>query len=212
MRFLSYRLRMMPFLRFEERNTCDGPTRAFFLIALSAAALLTSSAAAQEALYQPENLGGFAPLELAGFGDPTNTSVTSMEWFQNRLYVGTLRSAHCVFAATVVGRYGVGVYPPPASNCTADPRDLPLAAEIWRFTPKDASWNACIRPRDVRRLRPAHRVLRSARDIAYTSMVFTSRRTADCSLCGSHGPRGVFAPICALGSLPRRGSFGASTD
>ncbi len=193
--------------RFEVRLSCDRPIRAALLVALLTA-VLAGPAAAQEALYHPGNLGGFAPIELAGFGDPTNTSVTSMEWFQGKLYVGTLRSAHCVFAATLVGRFGVGIYPPLNSDCSRDPRDLPLSAEIWRYKPKDGSWDRMYAsPRNVPiAFDPQTRVPTkfTARDIAYTSMVVHIEKDGRPALyVGATSPAGVFAPIfAALGKAP----------
>ncbi len=198
MRLLSYPLQI-PCFRLEGRA---------LLIALSAAAILAGPAAAQETIYQPVNLGGFVPVELSGFGDSANTWVTSMEWFQGRLYVGTLRSAHCIFMATLVGRFGVGIYPPPGSDCSLDPRDLPLAAEIWRHTPKDGSWDLVYRsPRNVPIAfdpRTGAPTKLTARDIAYTSMVVHTEKDGKRVLyVGATSPVRVFAPIFeALGRSP----------
>lgn len=79
---------------------------------------------------------------LQGFGDPQNSWAWSMQWFKGTLYVGTNRSWRC-FEALANIRAGLGgVYPPgdPDLTCAADPADLPLAAEIWAWTPSMNTW------------------------------------------------------------------------
>ncbi len=73
-----------------------------------------------------------------GFGDRQNTKAWAMIWWKNNLYVGTDRAMTCVNDATAVYQKVPGaVYPDPDPDvsCTPSPNDLPLQAEIWRWTP-----------------------------------------------------------------------------
>jgi hypothetical protein len=155
--------------------------------------------AAQEPIYQPSNEDGLLPVEFEGFGDPDNTWIASMQWFRGSLYVGTLRSAHCVIAASLPGRL---IYPPPHSDCAPDPLDLRLAAEIWRYTPEDSSWDLVyISPEDVA-ISPTKF---TARDIAYTSMeVHVESNGTEALYVGTTSPASVFGweIFWTLGALP----------
>ncbi len=97
----------------------------------------------------------FAPASQPGFGDPFNTWAWSMAWWQGKLYVGTNRAWFCCEqAAKNIGLskklplripglvQALVKYPPddPAVTCTPDPRDLPLRAEIWRWSPETDLW------------------------------------------------------------------------
>lgn len=75
-------------------------------------------------------------------GDRQNSFPWSTQWFKGRLYVGTGRAFMCVTVATADAALGRNDYPPtyPDVECTPDPRDLPLQAEIWRYTPKEHLW------------------------------------------------------------------------
>jgi len=175
-----------------------------FLLALL---VRPSSSAAQEPVFQPINPDRLLPVELAGFGDPANTWVASMKWFKGSLYVGTLRSAHCVFAATLSTRLGIDLYPPPQSDCEADPRDLALAAEIWRFAPGDSSWDLIFSsPENVAIAFSPQGVPTklTARDIAFSSMeIHVERDGTEALYVGGTSPAAVFAPIFrALGAAP----------
>jgi hypothetical protein len=79
-----------------------------------------------------------------GFGDRHNSATWSMVWWQDNLYVGVARAYAC-FEAAIYHRYFPKLfnYPPndPDMECTAAPQDLPLQAEIWRWSPEeDGSW------------------------------------------------------------------------
>jgi len=70
-----------------------------------------------------------------GFGDSHNSIVWSMEWFQRRLYVGTIRDILWLFK--MIGNYPyLDPYPvalPPLGQ-------MDLRAQIWRYTPEEARW------------------------------------------------------------------------
>jgi pimeloyl-ACP methyl ester carboxylesterase len=78
-------------------------------------------------------MSGFVKSATGGFGDASNTWAWSMRWFNGSLYVGTGRELQCVTLATAAARSG-GKYPG-SSPCPADPANLKLAAEIWKYTP-----------------------------------------------------------------------------
>lgn len=84
-----------------------------------------------------------------GFGDDRNVYAWSMEWFEGRLYVGTAREEACVenitvdFFLRVSQRYLTR--PLPGVRCPADPYDMDLRAEIWRYTPQTGRWDRVYR-------------------------------------------------------------------
>jgi hypothetical protein len=152
------------------------------------AALLARGTRAEAQLYLPVNEDGLLPVELDGFGDPDNNWIASMKWFRGSLYVGTMRSAHCVIAAMSTGRL---LYPPPDSDCPPDLLDLRLAAEIWRYTPEDGIWDLVYTsPEDV----PISATQLTARDIAYTSMeVHVESNGTEALYVGASSPSSVYA-------------------
>lgn len=93
---------------------------------------------------------GSAPRELVfaqaapqGFGDRQNSWAWSMYWWRDHLYVGTNRAWHCAERAGMRRAFPLIVkYPPddPDVQCTPDPADLPLQAEIWRWSPTTDEW------------------------------------------------------------------------
>jgi hypothetical protein len=85
-------------------------------------------------------------------GDRQNSFPWSTQWFKERLYVGTGRAFMCVATATADAASGNTSYPPqfPDIECAPDPKDLPLQAEIWRYTPKNHAWERVYQsPKDV---------------------------------------------------------------
>ena len=101
---------------------------------------------------------GPAPVDFVsaapqGFGDRQNSVAWSMAWWRGKLYVGTARSGHCVQRATTFFYYpGLkGVLPlDPDIECEENPYDLPLQAEIWRWTPETNVWDRVFQsPNDV---------------------------------------------------------------
>ena len=128
----------------------------------------------------------FVPIASKGFYFGEGTAVEqdrrqnsynwSMEWWRGKLYVGTGRATQCVQMATLIKFYPDYVsYPPydPTVSCTEDPRDLPLQAEIWRWTPETNVWDRIFQsPQDVPI--PGYPGKFVARDIGFRDMlVFT---------------------------------------
>ncbi len=85
---------------------------------------------------------GFSRIATGGFGDRNNAWNWSMKWWKGKLYVGTGRLVGCVTFAASDAQNGTHIYPPKDSpSCTPDVKDLPLRAEIWRFTPETKRWD-----------------------------------------------------------------------
>lgn len=95
----------------------------------------------------------FTEAVAQGFGDRHNSYIWSMVWWQGHLYVGTGRSTQCVLSATSHLYYpNLTPYPPldPDVACTDSPQDLPLQAEIWRWTPEGDTWQRVFQsPNDI---------------------------------------------------------------
>ena len=87
----------------------------------------------------PLNAPDFSIGAPQGFGDRQNGWAWAMNWYHGQLYVGTNRAWHCVEIQTEVagGVLPPSAYPPndPDVACTKNYADLPLQAEIWRWTP-----------------------------------------------------------------------------
>lgn len=87
-----------------------------------------------------------------GFGDRHNSWGQSMIWWHNNLYVGTTRDSVCSSlyavhntAVAIIGQAAADFYIPyppndPDLSCAPDPADLPLQAEIWKWTPATNTW------------------------------------------------------------------------
>jgi len=87
-----------------------------------------------------------------GFGDRNNSWAQAMIWWNGYLYVGIARDSECLslFAVNEAAVALLGEtlaqellpYPPldPDLPCTANPAALPLAAQIWRWSPVTNAW------------------------------------------------------------------------
>lgn len=89
-----------------------------------------------------------------GFGDRHNSWPWAMQWWNDRLYVGTYRAYSCVqqWELQRVTSPVIFPYPPtdPDIECTANPADLAMVAEIWRWTPEADVWERVYRsPVDI---------------------------------------------------------------
>jgi hypothetical protein len=115
--------------------------------------------------------GDFVPVSEQGFGDRQNSIAWAMQWWKGKLYVGTNRAARCT-RAFVISSAVPGAYPPsdPDLDCTANPYDLPLQAEIWRLTPETGEWEQVYKsPNEVRI--PAAPAKFTANDFGYRYML-----------------------------------------
>ncbi len=70
-----------------------------------------------------------------GFGDGLNNYAHSMLWFNDHLYVATMRGNFPLMKA----RLPIAMDPWPV-ECPENPFDLDLRAEIWRYSLHDDSW------------------------------------------------------------------------
>jgi hypothetical protein len=116
----------------------------------------------------------FAAINEPGFGDRWNSYPWSMQWWKGHLYVGTNRAFPCVEYYLFHRCYPRLLrYPPrldPDAGCLECVFDLPLEAEIWRFTPETRSWCRVLQsPRDVKVPGLAGKSV--PRDIGYRNMV-----------------------------------------
>jgi len=121
----------------------------------------------------------FEPIVAQGFGDEQNSMAWSSRWWNGKLYVGTLRCNYCVQEATIARWLPKlsFVYPPadPEYDCTELPEDLPVRAEIWRWTPDSATWDLLLRsPEDVEI--PGSPGKMVARDIGFRTMALLTEQ------------------------------------
>ncbi len=95
-------------------------------------------------------LSGWQLIAAGGYGDDTNTWTWSQAWWNGNLYVGTARNVNCAIDYTAAQGTGLPLYPPPGNDCPLDPTQLPLPAEIWRYTPNTKTWTRVYRaPQDI---------------------------------------------------------------
>jgi hypothetical protein len=118
----------------------------------------------------------FAQSNEQGFGDRQNSWSWSMQWWNGKLYVGANRAEECFSQASLAYNFpDLFNYPPtdPDIECTDSPQDLPLQAEIWRWTPETETWDRVYQsPNDVEI--PGYPSKYVARDIGFRGMtVFT---------------------------------------
>ena len=130
---------------------------------------LVKSAPAQP--QQPLYSWEFSEIAPQGFGDRQNSSAWSMKWWKGNLYVGTSRAWYCWSQAWYAKMFPFITYPPrfPNVECADDSRDMPLQAEIWRYTPETENWALVYRsPNDVEI--PDNPGYYTARDLGYRTM------------------------------------------
>jgi hypothetical protein len=77
----------------------------------------------------------FTQIAKNGFGDPLNAYAHTIEWFQGRLYVGTMRANLCLLK----GRLPLSVHSWPV-KCPEEVFDLDLRAQIWRYDLERQEW------------------------------------------------------------------------
>ena len=114
----------------------------------------------------------FSETSEQGFGDRQNNAAWSMAWWDGKLYVGTVRSWLCWSQAWFNKILPTVPYPPddPDMECSPDPLNLPLQAEIWRYTPETETWERLYQsPNDVEI--PGHPGRYTARDIGYRDLL-----------------------------------------
>ncbi len=80
------------------------------------------------------------PLAVRGFGDPWNSYLQSMTWFEGKLYCGTARAANCFLYARKVGRPQWHPWPTKCPDGDIG-QAIDLRGQIWRFDPVTARWD-----------------------------------------------------------------------
>ena len=75
-----------------------------------------------------------------GFGDGLNNYAHSMVWFNDHLYVATMRGNFVLMKA----RLPIAMDPWPV-ECPKNPFDLDLRAEIWRYNLDEDSWERVLK-------------------------------------------------------------------
>lgn len=142
-----------------------------FVAILPALLILPQIVNVDNASAQTETPIVFRQAAEPGFGDPQNSGAWSMQWWNGHLYVGTVRSWFCWSQAWFNMNIPLIPYPPETPNfdCAADPVDLPLQAEIWRYTPETNQWDRVYQaPLDVEI--PGHEGKFTGRDVGYRGM------------------------------------------
>ena len=126
-----------------------------------------------------------------GFGDRQNSWAWSMQWWRGHLYVGTNRSYRCIRAAALNNAFPDSFPYPPSDRdveCTPDATDLPLQAEIWRWTPENDTWDRVYQAPNSFRIPGTQKFM--ARDIGYRGMtVFKEPDGTEALYVGSVSPR-----------------------
>src|SRR5215471_3437944 len=110
----------------------------------SAAAPLTPSAVGADATYLGQE--HFLPLAVRGFGDPWNSYLHGMAWFDGHLYCGTTRAAYCMIKARKIGRPRWEPWPIKCPEGDPYKSGLDLRGQIWRFNPVTAEWQMVYLP------------------------------------------------------------------
>jgi hypothetical protein len=133
----------------------------FVVAAIACAGLIAPVARGQAVNGFPLVANNFRYAAPRGFGDFNNSWAQAMIWWNNNLYVGTSRDSLCqsLFAVNevAVGLLGQTIgdellpYPPMSPNltCTPNPAALPLAAQIWRWSPATNQWTQVYESPDV---------------------------------------------------------------
>jgi hypothetical protein len=143
--------------------------------ALMGGSLLGSSGRAL-AVESPYN---FVEIVEQGFGDRQNTKAWAMVWWKDHLYVGTARAHLCMNWAGLSIVRDRWEYPPrsfvdpggtdPDLDCAPDFRDLPLQAEIWRYSPVTEEWTRVFQSELIQN--PADPTRETARDIGIRNLI-----------------------------------------
>lgn len=143
-----------------------------------------------------------------GFGDSHNTWAWSMAWFKGKLYVGTNRDWRCVEAQVWHRGVGFPPYPPvpndPNPPCPLDFADMPLAAQIWQWTPGTNTWaKVYTSPIDVPNPETPGKFV--PRDIGYRGMaVFNEPDGTEALYVGGMSAKPLFGLTIGANMPPQR--------
>lgn len=146
------------------------------IIALASVGLLFNRIGWGQSQFPPLSRSHFLQAVPQGFGDRQNSYAWSMEWFEGKLFVGTGRAVFCAQAEAYHLVQPAAPYPPPDLDiqCTPDPNDLPLQAEIWSWDPATNIWARVYQSPNNVPIRNTNPQKFTARDFAFRGMgVFT---------------------------------------
>jgi|SRR5580658_1102853 hypothetical protein len=127
----------------------------------------------------------FNLIAFGGFGDGCNSYTHSMAWFNDRLYVTTMRNNFALMRA----RLSLGLHSWPVET-PSDPFELDMRAEIWSYDPSTDVWNRVLKSPMI----VGSHGKEIARDISYRSIcVYKSPYAPKPSLyvgtwCPARGP------------------------
>jgi hypothetical protein len=128
-----------------------------------------------------------------------------MTWWNGKLYVGTGRASFCVQQATLQFFYpDLRFYPPLDRDirCTRDAHDLPLRAEIWRWTPETNAWDMVYQsPNDVP-IQGTNPQKYTARDIGYRGVLVVTEASGTQALYVAGDTTRVGPAALADGPVP----------
>ena len=82
----------------------------------------------------------FKLIAFGGFGDGCNSYTHSMAWFNDRLYVTTMRNNFALMRS----RLSLGLHSWPVET-PSDPFELDMRAEIWCYDPKTDVWERVLK-------------------------------------------------------------------
>jgi hypothetical protein len=113
-----------------------------FLILFASVILLLFLPIQNRAISLPRD--HFVKINDNGFGDPNNSYAWSMAWFNDKLYVGTLRN---LLEVRALGQDPPAFDPYPVP-IPADISEINLEAEIWEYSPRKDTWKMVYRSPD----------------------------------------------------------------
>ncbi len=169
------------------------------VLALVASSLLIAPAATQAQVDTPPLTGatvaGFTSIASNGFGDRNISWPWAMTWWNGYLYVGTNRAWHCAETYSLYLRFPTFFpYPPddPDVVCPENPNEMPLGAEIWRYSPATRVWKRVYQsPKDVHI--PNTVGYTTTRDVGFRGMaIFTEPDGTEALYVGGVSPRFIW--------------------
>src|SRR5256885_37869 len=86
--------------------------------------------------------GHFRKIATNGFGDGGNSYAYSYSWYNDHVYIGTIRHLLVLVKLRIPIDTPGQVWPVPAPKSD---RDLDLCAQIWRYSPVADSWERVYR-------------------------------------------------------------------
>jgi hypothetical protein len=105
--------------------------------------MIVSTGLQTEPPMQPLGIGHFRKIAGHGFGDGQNTYAWSCTWYNDHLYIGTNRNVLVALRKKVLTDMPIKNWPVPVPEQAGS---VDLAAQIWRYSPKQDEWRRVYRP------------------------------------------------------------------